>query len=66
MYNNVWRMSDHFGEEGRRSMPGPDREFLERFVTLLEKADYGGTAGVPEELLTKHRRGHWFKSSTAH
>ena len=47
-------------------MQRPDGEYLECFVTLLEKADYGGTAGVPEELLTLHRRGQWFKSSTAH
>ncbi len=59
-------MSDHFGEAGRRSMLKLDREYLENFITLLEKADSGGTAGVPEEPRTLHRRGHWFKSSTAH
>ena len=59
-------MSDHFGEAGRRSMLKLDREYLENFITLLEKADSGGTTGVPEEPLTLHRRGHWFKSSIAH
>ena len=43
-----------------------NREYLENFITLLEKADSGGTADVPEEPLTLHRRGHWFKSSIAH
>ena len=47
-------------------MPKLDRECLENFVTLLEKADTRGTAGVPEEPLTLHRRGHWLKSSIAH
>jgi len=43
-----------------------DREYLEYFITLLEKADTGGTAGVPGEPLTLHRRGHWFEPSIAH
>ena len=55
-------MSDHPGEVGRRSMPEIDREYLENLVTLLGEAGNG----VPEEPLTLHRRGQWFKSTTAH
>ena len=66
MHNNVSRMSGHFGEVGRRSMLKLDRDYLEHLVTLLETADSGSTAEAPVEQLTLHRRGHWFKSSTAH
>ncbi len=49
------------------SIPKTDREYLENFVTLLEEADNGvDSAGIAGEPLTLHRRGHWFKSSTAH
>jgi len=53
-------MSNHFGEASRQSMPKLDREYLENFVTLLEKVDYDGPAGIPEEPLTLHRRGQQF------
>ena len=59
-------MSDHFGEEGRRSMPKLDREYLERFITLLETDGSGNTANARAEPLTLHRRGHWFEPSIAH
>ncbi|MFC1911852.1 tyrosine-type recombinase/integrase [Chloroflexota bacterium] len=41
-----------------------DRDYLENFVTLLEKADIGDTASVPEEPLTMHRGIQRFKSGT--
>ena len=66
MHDNVPRTSDHFGEEGRRSMLKLDSDYLENFIDLLEKADSGGTAAVLGEPLTLHRRGHWFNSSIAH
>jgi len=44
------------------SVTEPDREYLEHLAALLGEAGIG----VPGEPLTMHRRGHWFKSSTAH
>ena len=51
-------MSDHPGEAGKKGMPKLDRDYLEDFVTLLEKADIGGTAGFPEEPLPLHLTSH--------
>ena len=59
-------MNDHLGEADRKSMQKPDHSYLEDFITLLERDDIGDTARDPAEALTMHRRGHWFKSGTAH
>ncbi|MFC2002686.1 hypothetical protein ACFLV4_01890 [Chloroflexota bacterium] len=48
------------------SMPKLDPDYLESLIALLGTADTGPGAGAEAEPRTLHRRGQWFKSTTAH
>ncbi|MFC1911775.1 hypothetical protein ACFLXG_01265 [Chloroflexota bacterium] len=47
-------MNNYFGEADRKSIPKPDRNYLEGFISLLKTEDSGSAAGAPEEPLTMH------------